>query len=369
MALTKYISDQGERIEILDRLRGFALLGIFLMNIPSLAGVSSEMQPALRSFLYILMRDSSRPLFAVMFGISVCLIYDRTREKQRDPYVVLLRRFLFLGIFGTLHGYAIWAGDILLMFAMGGVALLLFLKMKDTWLLFFGIFFWLVYTVGIDFFNNYTSYFFNLETSLNAVLGAGEILAGYDFFLSEFISMVNHLGFLFLGMFFYRKGALSFISENRKNMWWAAIGFFTIGFAGKTTVFFASDQLFLNSLDDFFPFVLSIGVMLGVILCGTSTNPISKLLCPFTPIGKMTFTNYLMQSLVFVTIFTGSGSTFVQGIGIWSEPDYHFALGAGLVLFIIQMIFSHFWLRKFYYGPFEWLWRIGTYGKMVAMRK
>lgn len=369
MAAEKYISPPGERIEILDQLRGFALLGIFLMNIPSLAGVPADMQPALRILLDILMRDSARPLFAVMFGISVGLIYVSAQKKERDPYFLLLRRFLFLGMIGVLHGTAIWAGDILLMFAMGGIVLLLFLKMKDSWLLFFGLLFWLGYTVGIDFLNNYTAYSFQLTDAVISIPAAGDVLAEFELFLSEFSSMANHLGFLLLGMFFYRKEGIAFIKEHRNSMWAAAIGLFAVGVAGKAAVFTLEDQLFLQSLDNFFPFVLTMGVMIGVILWGTSAYSISKLLSSFTAVGRMTFTNYLMQSLVFVAIFRGSGSDLVEGVGIWTAPGYYFALSAGLLLFLVQMIVSRFWLQKFYYGPFEWLWRVVTHGKMVAMKK
>ncbi|WP_147803290.1 DUF418 domain-containing protein [Alkalicoccus halolimnae] len=358
---------KGERIEILDRLRGFALLGILLMNFPGLAGVASDSQPLLRSFLEILIKDSARPLFAAMFGISIALIYDRTRERQRNPYPLLIRRLAILGIAGAVHGYAVWAGDILMMFAMAGFVLLFFLKLQDKWLLLLGLAFWLLYTVGLDFLNHYTPYLFDLETGMKSLGGEG--IPGYTYLLREFSSMVSHLGFFLLGKYMYRKEAFSYMEANRRKMWVTAFFFFTVGFFGKTAMMEMPENLFINSLQTFFPFVLTIGVTIGVILLGTSPKRVSRLLHPFTAVGRTTFTNYLMQSVVFVTIFANAGRTIFRDVGIWSDPGYYFALSIAVSLFLAQMIISHFWLKKFYYGPFEWVWRAGTHGKFVSFRR
>ncbi|WP_210184567.1 DUF418 domain-containing protein [Alkalicoccus daliensis] len=360
-------SVKGERIIILDRLRGFALLGIFLMNIPGLAGVSPDAQPVLRSFLEILMQDSARPLFAIMFGLSIALLYDKTKIKDKNPYPMLVRRLVILGIAGTIHAYAVWAGDILLMFAMGGFIMLALLKLSGKWLFVLGMSLWIFYTVGQDFYSNYLG----ISVTPAAVFGAQweswKAIAGMTLFLNEFSSMLNHLGFFLLGIFIYRKEGIYFIVEHRLKMWLFSLLFFIVGFLGKTALLLIPDNLFIQSLQNFFPFVLTLGVAIGVVLTGTSRTVASKLLPPFTAVGRMTFTNYLLQSLVFTTVFTGRGQTIFQEGGIWTNPGYHFALSLGLLFFVFQMIFSQLWMKKFYYGPFEWIWRVGTYGKLVPM--
>src|SRR5690625_4071320 len=115
---------QHQRIVILDQMRGVALLGIFLVNVPGLASVNTEdlsmINEALSGFLEIVLSDSARPLFAFMFGMSLMLSYNRFKTKDVNPYLLLLRRLFLLALVGAIHGYAIWAGDILLMYAIAG---------------------------------------------------------------------------------------------------------------------------------------------------------------------------------------------------------------------------------------------------------
>ncbi|MBB6449573.1 uncharacterized protein HNR44_001522 [Geomicrobium halophilum] len=364
-------SNKEQRIDILDQMRGLALLAIFLANVPGLAEVNTEGQSsvnqAVDDFLSIVLNDSARPLFAFMFGMSLMLIYNRLKKKDVNPYPKLLRRLLWLAFAGVIHGYAIWAGDILLMYAMAGFVLLLFMNLSATWLMTAALLFWLGYTVGMDLISYYSSYELSLKAWLNnLLLGPGESPTGTEYVINEFSSMVRHLGFFLFGMYAYREGFFSFIGERRKLMWVLSVVFLVVGFAGKISLYYDESH---NPLRTLYPFVVTFGMILFIVLTGTSKTIISKTLLPFTAIGKMAFTNYLMQSLVFVSVFHLSGRSIFGGIGIWTEPTYLFALGIGVILFVAQMTFSHFWLKKFYYGPFEWLWRIGTYGRIVALKR
>jgi uncharacterized protein len=368
MMKTANDSRRGKRIDILDELRGFALLGIFLINIPYLADVVTDAQPSLKIFLTILIEDSARPLFAAMFGISMVLIYDRMREKNQNPYPLLLRRLLILGMVGVIHGNMVWSGDILFKFALAGFVLLLFMRLPPRWLLVIGMSFWLLYTVGLDLFNYYSEYGLEVSVFLKEVFSIIDDVPGYEYFFIEAAAMSLHLGFFLVGMYLYRVNILSFTASHRNKLWVASAVLFTIGAAGKTALFYEIDNPAVNGLETFYPFILTLGVLFGVLLWGTSQYSVSSLLLPFKPIGRMTFTNYLMQSLVFVTLFTTGRSLFAE-IGIWDEPSYLFALSIGMLLFALQMVFSWLWMKKFYYGPFEWLWRIGTHGKIVPIQR
>jgi len=362
---------QHQRIVILDQMRGVALLGIFLVNVPGLASVNTEdlsmINEALSGFLEIVLSDSARPLFAFMFGMSLMLSYNRFKTKDVNPYLLLLRRLFLLALVGAIHGYAIWAGDILLMYAIAGFVLLLFLNRSATWLVTAAFLFWLAYTVGTDVISHYSSYGLSLKEGLKSLLpGLSETPTGTEYLIIEFSSMVEHLGFFLFGMYVYRKDLFSFIRKHRKPMWLLSVLFLAAGIAGKTSLY--GNELF-HPLEGFYPFIVTIGMIMLIILIGTSQMSISKVLFPFTSIGKMAFTNYLMQSLVFVSLFRFSGRSIFVEIGIWTEPTYVFALSIGVILFVAQMIFSHLWLKHFYYGPFEWLWRMGTYGRIVSMKR
>ncbi|MBB6449793.1 uncharacterized protein HNR44_001771 [Geomicrobium halophilum] len=366
---------QGNRIKILDQLRGLALLAIFLVNISGLASIEKENQSSINesidTLMSILLEDSARPLFAFMFGISIILIYERLSKKNLNPFPTLFRRLLLLFIVGALHGYYIWAGDILLMYAMAGYVLLFFIKFSEKWLLTMALFFWLGYTIGVDFLNFFFPHSFSLDEWLkDLLLGPGESPTGSEYLINEFSSMVEHLGFFLFGMYTYRKGLLSQAIARRKRMWLLSLIFLTVGVSGKTALYYEVDTLVFTPLENFYPFVVTVGILMSIILLGTSrTTTLSNALLPFTAVGKMAFTNYLLQSLVFVSLFMHSGRTIFERVGIWMEPSYVFALFIGIILFVVQMIFSHLWLKTFYYGPFEWFWRMGTYGKKVPLRR
>lgn len=337
--------DQYQRIAILDQMRGLALLAIFLANVPGLAQVNTDGQSSINQavydFLSIVLDDSARPLFAFMFGMSLLLIYTKLQNKDVNPYPTLLRRLLLLAFAGAIHGYAVWAGDILLMYAMAGFVLLLFMNLSAKWLITAALLFWLGYTVGIDVINHYSPYEFSLNGFLkHLLLGSGEPPTGAEYLINEFTSMVRHLGFFLFGMYAYRKGLFSFMRGKRTFKWLLTFVFIAVGLVGKTTLYYNN---FYSPLGGFYPFVLTIGMILFIILLGTSRTMISKALLPFSAIGKMAFTHYLLQSLVFVSVFYVSGRSIFPGIGIWTEPTYLFALSIGVILFMAQMIFSHFW--------------------------
>lgn len=79
--------------------------------------------------------------------------------------------------------------------------------------------------------------------------------------------------------------------------------------------------------------------------------------------GRMALTNYLLQTILCIFIFYGVGLGLGGNIG----PSMFLVIGIGI--YLLQMCFSAFWLRHFNYGPFEWIWRMLTYGKPLKMIK
>ncbi|SDB81673.1 DUF418 domain-containing protein [Shouchella lonarensis] len=406
------------RINVLDSMRGITLLFIFLCNIPALifmignedikefddnpivedvvvvndiekvvyADGSKEILDDMKSdedgkkvdyipeitagsIIGILFSDSSRPLFAFMFGISAVLMYDLLRKRQAKPISVLLRRMLTLALFGALHLFFIWSGDILFTYAIGGFLLLLFIKLPQKWLL----------TVGLLFFTYAVAGFWIEDlTGVPVSIGTGmyDLLpeSTPDFLYSMIASLdgaLSHLGFMLLGMYAYRAGMFTQLPHKRLFLWITSSILLVIGIAGK-----AID--FMVLFDFSMPWVISgianatvtAGYIFLFLAIGTSEKVVRLLLVPFQSVGRMAFTNYLTQSLIFWTAAIAinkipffSNLTFISDI---SELQLY---GLALAIFLLQMICSHFWLKRFVYGPLEWIWRLGTYWKFVPIRR
>ncbi|OWA37251.1 hypothetical protein B9G55_04070 [Saccharibacillus sp. O16] len=362
------------RIHVLDQLRGVALLAIFLCNLPRLSGANLEGDAA-GNFLWetieVLFGNSSRPLFSFMFGISMMLIFDAAVRRGRRPYPMLLRRMLMLLLFGALHLFAIWDGDILFMYALDGFMLLLFLWMPKPLLL--------LSACVLFLFSSYellaamppvmaewiqkaspASWLYSL---LTLIPDTSSLFNNMTFFtvFSEFGLAIEHLTFFLFGMYAYRSGL--FVRLPRRPKLSASLGviLLLVGWAGKYMFEHGASNLWLVTLHPLACFAVTIGAVLLIVgLAGREGSRSARLLEPFRAVGRMAFTNYLMQSLVFVTLFKGSGESIFASFGIIDPLPMTAVVLIGFGLFILQMIVSHYWMRRFLYGPFEWLWRAGT---------
>ncbi|MDZ5781902.1 DUF418 domain-containing protein [Marinococcus luteus] len=362
----------GQRINILDQIRGVALFAIFVVNIFGLALVNPAnptwLGSSIEAAVAIIFEDSARPLFAMMFGISLVLIFDQLHKKGTNPYPTLIRRLVILFFVGGLHGFFIWAGDILLMYASAGLVLLSCLRLPTNWLLGLAFLFWLGYSTGVDLLDGYTSVQMNSEQWMKDALPPNQTYpVGVEYLLIEWSTMIDHLGYFFFGMYAYRSGIFSRAREDRDLKWRFVTLCLLAGLLGKAALFVGSGSPLVAHLDDVYAFLVSLGIGLGLLLAGTSQKSISMFLIPFTAVGKLTFTHYLLQSVIFVSLFRESGRTFFDGMGIWDPPGYVFAFAIGMLVFAAQLLASPLWLKYFYYGPLEWVWRIGTHMKWVPM--
>ncbi len=363
------------RINVLDQLRGVALFAIFLCNLMHLTGASLDEGDQVGNFLWktidILFGNSSRPLFSFMFGISMMLIFDAAVRKGRRPYPMLLRRMALLLLFGALHVFAVWDGDILFMYALDGFMLLLFLWMPKPLLL--------IAACVLFMFSSY-----ELQTAMppallsamqtvspTSLLYSGvsslpnqEVLFSSPYFaktFGELVLAIEHLSFFLFGMYAYRSGL--FVRLPRRPKLAVSLGAILLlaGWFGKYLYDKGTDNVWLTTLHPVACFAVTIGAVLLIVgAAGREGSRSSRLLEPFRAVGRMAFTNYLMQSLVFVTLFKDSGEGVFASLGVIGSLPMAAVVPIGIGFFAVQMIASHYWLRRFLYGPFEWLWRAGT---------
>lgn len=395
-----------ERIATLDIVRGFALLGMLIANMPGFstsffAGADgSDAWPGLldKSAAMVhdlLFEDKFNSVFSLLFGISFAIqlgrLLDRTPEHAIAIYI---RRLLALLAFGLVHTVLLWNGDVLHIYALLGFGLLLLRNVSDR----------VVYTlIGACLLYPVVSGTLQVfvmtpgvvemqvlqmqawEASNNLAYGQGSFLAAAlehareaVYFYTDPFMLWGALGFyvqvtttMLIGFLVGRNGWVRRIPELmpwvKRVQWWA------LGVGGTCTLIFG----ILGHLDG--PPVPSLAkVLVGVayvvsragmamfyvltIVRVAQVPSWQRRLGPMAAAGRMTLTNYLMQTLIATTIFYG------WGFGLWNKVGP----AAGLLLpfaifFIIQVPLSVWWLGRFQYGPMEWLWRFATYGHPPAM--
>ena len=394
----------GERIFTLDAIRGFALLGIFIMNMPGFSasffqGVDgSHAWPAWWDRTAEVLRDvlfsgKFNSMFSMLFAIGFILLLERL--EARDPQhakSIYLRRIGWLFAFGVIHACVFWTGDVLHMYAVFGLLLLALRRVPEKWL--WALFLVsLLYPVGRGLYRLATTspeeiqatiaVYAQWEASNNAAYGFGSFLAAarehtremvflytdprpfvtslVSFYVQLFTTMV--LG-LILGRRHFFQNAASQLELVKRVQWSAlAIGVVTGAIYGyyEATV-----------TDPLTPTALGVTARVAYVLCRVATmtfyvativravHSVSwrPLLTPIATVGRMPLTNYLLQTLLATFIFYG------WGLGFWGKigPALQLVLAIA-IYFVIQVPLSRWWLNRFTLGPMEYLWRVLTYGR------
>jgi uncharacterized protein len=391
-----------ERLAVLDILRGFALLGILIMNMPSFS--SSMFAEADGSHLWttradrwaeqlrdLLFSGKFNSMFSLLFGIGFTIQF--ARMEQRDPAHatrLYLRRLLVLAVFGIVHAVVFWTGDVLHVYALLGLVLVLGLRRVSDRGIVALIVACLVYPAlsGVlrvmiitkDIVAERVRVAQAFEISNNAAYGHGgfadtvlENARVMAFFYGDPISLWNTFGWyvmmgmtLLIGVLAGRRRWVQripqLLPQIRRLAWWAlAIGLvcgaaFTLIFEmnrapGPSPIKVLGSVCYsLSRLSMMICYVL-------VIVQLAQHAPWQRWLAPLAAAGRMPLTNYLMQTAICVTLFNG------WGLGLWMRigPAWGLVL-AFVIFFAVQVPWSLWWLRRHERGPLEALWARATYG-------
>lgn len=394
-----------ERLVHLDVLRGFALLGILLVNFawfsrPILEMMLGPLPPgegvdaAAAVAVQVLAEGKFYALFSMLFGAGFALMFERARHAGGPFNRLFLRRLGLLFVFGLLHGLFIWSGDILLVYSLVGFLLwLLFSRAKSGLLLIFA---------GLLMF----------IPSLLVLAFAGMLeLARFDQDLHQEITTAISEDAEQLqqrierGRAIYVEGSFAeAVGQRARELWsllsmplfWVPpiIAYFLIG-----TALMRSGRL--KQPDDhprFYARLIQLGLVPGLVFSalgvwlmhsGNIYMPDFRLAAAsffmqggavllslawlalvvryyralefLAPAGRMALTLYLMQSVFWTLVFYG------YGLGL-PAPGAAMQVMLALGFFALQVVFAHLWLARFRYGPMEWVWRSLTYGKAARMR-
>jgi uncharacterized protein len=360
-----------KRIDAIDVLRGLALLGVVAINVVTEFRVSifeqflshtrpaSPIDSAVETILTLAVEMKALALFSLLFGAGLAIQFGRLANSERRTSL-LLRRLAVLLVFGLLHLCLIWNGDILTEYALAGLIVLPFL-FGPRWLLAVAALAFLVLYLAMQAFPP-PGLFPATATLRQHVADATRIYATGDFLdvlafrLRELPLFVPLHAFIFprtIGLFLvgalaWRTGILQSPSPRL-----LSIGVSCIGLGAA---------LILAGAEALGTILLALGYGAGIIGIANLASG-KKLLGWAAPLGRMAFTNYLMQSLIFGWIFYG------YGLGLFGRLGVASALAVGVAVYTGQVFFSAWWLRRYRYGPVEWLWRTLMYGAAQPMRR
>ncbi len=431
-----------DRIGSIDVLRGVAVLGIFVMNLPTFAfSAQAYLIPHLAGgfegvnyftwlFSHLFFDQKMMSIFSMLFGAGIVVFADRAMEKRHRAAGLFYRRLFWLWLIGMLHAYLIWEGDILVFYATSGAVVYLLRKLRPRWLILISV---ALLTIGMAV-NTVTGFFFDytrsmheqrlaliergepvpysvesfaeawtgiidnesgevveegiremiapspefLEKERNAVLGsfldraahrAPEVLA-FQTFLYLIWGFWRVCAMMLLGMALYKLGIFS---AARSTSFYTRMGVICLGIG---LPFMALSAHMLHRADfDLALWFFYTGHFnyIGSALLALAYTAIVMLICKsgaLTPVtsalasvGRMAFTNYLMQSMIAAIAFFG------WGFGLYASLERAELIPVVLGMWFFQIVFSIWWLRRFRFGPMEWLWRSLTYWRVQPMRR
>ncbi len=381
-----------ERIVALDIIRGIAILGIFLVNMPSFFSPmlyvnmktywSETRDIVVMNGVDILAQASFYTLFSFLFGYGFIIFANRVAEKNLSVPKYFSRRLVVLLVIGIIHAFFIWHGDILITYALCGFILLMMRKMSPKAMLWTALLLIVIPTTLLSLLMLVVTTMMG-NTDIYAPLQANalqslEVYANGTFMeitkqrISDW-SFVNIANFFFivlsvLPMFLFGAAAakskwLEKVEENlswMKKLW---VLTFVLALIFKLLPYYTQQNYTTEYLQDGIGGPASaVFYFLTVVLVSRKSLGL-KLLSPFQYVGKMSLTNYLFQSVVCSFIF------YSYGLGLYGSFTPFYGLFLVLGIYIFQIIFSKIWVSHFYYGPMEWLWRAGTYGSKPKFKK
>jgi uncharacterized protein len=395
-----------ERIASIDVLRGVALLGILLINIPLFAMIEAVLfnPTAYGDFTganfavwlvsYLIGDQKFMTLFSMLFGAGIVLMAERAEAKNLRPAGVHYRRMFWLIVIGSLHGYLLWYGDILYLYGMCGLVVYLFRRLSPRWLIPLGFLsiavasaLWLFFGWSMQFWPEEQIAGFEVEwrpppeviEEQLAIYRGGWIdqMAHRAPTFLEFQIMVLMIwgawragGLMLIGMGLHKLGVFS---ARRSSSFYAVlvalgavVGLPTVAFGVYNNLGVEFDVRYSFFFGWQFNYWGSILVSLGyvgLVMLICKGGHLAGLTSRLAAVGRMAFTNYLLHTIICTTIFYG------HGFGLFGRVERLGQLAIVVAIWVFQLIVSPIWLRHFRFGPFEWLWRTLTYMKLQPMRR
>jgi uncharacterized protein len=419
-----------ERIASVDVLRGFAVLGILWMNIitfglpywayenPTVYGGATGVNLAAWLWSAVLVEGKMRAIFSMLFGASLILITCRAeaRGAAAGAADIYLRRSLWLAVFGLVHAYFLWWGDILFYFGVVGLGLYPFRRLGPRALIVLGL---LVLATAVPQAMLETHRLLDLRTQAEAAdtaasagvtltpeqedaqrswaeekkeiePGENDVAEHVEIHRGSYLEILSAraewvvqehslhfyrwalfdiVGMMLIGMGFMKLGMLSARMSPRAYGLMAVAGFaiclpvtWLVCHRAMTRGFELTQDFLRDSVYDLTRLAGALGYIgLVMLVCRTAMFP--RLRARLAAAGQMALSNYLMQTLICSTLFYG------YGFGWFGYLERYQILLVAVALWAFQLWLSPLWLRHFRFGPMEWVWRSLTYWKRQPLHR
>jgi uncharacterized protein len=395
--------DLQARLLNIDIIRGVALLGILLMNIQAFSmNFSAYGNPSsfgdltgVNFYVYYLSHlfadQKFMTIFSILFGVGIVLMAENIERKGGDPTKVHYKRMFILAIFGILHAYLLWFGDILFPYALAGMIAYTARK-KSVKFLFITAF------VSIGF-SSLVMFLISLVIpmmepadlqSMMAVWAPTQEMIDKDILVNQasWFGQMEHrnfmaskmqtnvlfylfriVGLMMVGMALFK---LDFFGKrfSNKSLTISAVAAIALGLfliiTGNNANFaneWPIDSMLSGVQYNYWGSILMAYSYMSLLIVFCRSSALMKLKGLLANVGKMALTNYLSHTLICGFIFYG------WGLGFYGTFERSEMLLVVIGVWIFQLFISSFWMARFQFGPFEWLWRTMTYGKRQPLKK
>ena len=386
-----------DRIVSLDVLRGFALLGILLINIwvfsmpfavlqnPTVYGDLTGLNYGAWLVSHVFAQQKFITLFTLLFGAGI-ILFVQSKDDITARRLHRRRTLVLLGI-GLAHAYVLWYGDILVQYALCGLFVISMHEWEPATLARFGLLLVAVPTL--------------LSVSQGLTVDAGTTLSAWtpsdaalaadiETYRSGWVAQLDHRastafllqtsgflvntfwrlsGLMLLGMALFKSGVLS---NQRSTAFYRRllVGGGVSGLAliltgvwyNTMVVDWGPKAAFFGTQFNYWGSLLLAGAYIAAILLYCRRRPSGLAVTALSAVGRTALSNYLLQTVLATSIFYG------HGVGLFGSVSRIELLGVVAGIWAVQIALSVWWVNRFRFGPVEWLWRTATYGRRQPLR-
>ena len=391
-----------QRISSIDALRGFSLVGIVLLHcmehfdLTSYPEYTSELMQKIDTIVYDVIRffvqGKSYAIFSMLFGLSFFIQMDNQADKGVDFRLRFLWRMALLFVLGYVNGL-MYMGEFFVVYAVLGCVMVLLWRVPTKILLAVALILFLQIPEWVSLGKMLMGAAPNERSEMAKYMSSlyvecADIFANQGFWdMIRFnlwkgqlakclwvIAVARYLqliGLFIIGMLIGRKGIHrseeNMVKWSKKALPWA-LGIFALFYGaslllpalGLEGFALARAQMLLRNYANLGQMIFYVS---GLTLLYYKSKGWRGVLDKLAPVGRMSVTNYMVQSALGVIVFYGFGLNMAK------TATFAECAVAGVVICVVQILFSNWWMKRYYYGPVEWLWRTATWMKRVPLKR